>query len=68
MQKPLKIYLIETKMLILFRTAGCQKTRGEKMKVSSIMLLKTNGSKMSDFGLSIILLKNKVVKVAFPLS
>jgi hypothetical protein len=34
-----------------------EKTRGEKMKVTSIMLLKTHIAKMSVFGLSIILLK-----------
>jgi hypothetical protein len=44
-----------------------EKTRGEKMKVSSIMLLKTNGGKMSEIGLSIMLMKRKVVTVVFPL-
>jgi hypothetical protein len=34
-----------------------KKRGGEKMKVSSIMLLKTNGEKMSVFWLSIMLLK-----------
>ena len=47
--------------------AGRKKTRGEKMKVSSIMLLKTNASKMSETGLSIILLKNKLLIDVFPL-
>jgi hypothetical protein len=36
---------------------GGEKTRGEKMKVSSIMLLKTNGGKMSESGLSIMFMK-----------
>jgi hypothetical protein len=44
-----------------------EKTRGEKMKVSSIMLLKTNGGKMSESGLSIMLMKTKVVASGFPL-
>ena len=33
------------------------------MKVTSIMLLKTNGEKMSEIGLSIMLMKNKLVIV-----
>jgi hypothetical protein len=33
--------------------------RGEKMQVSSIMLLKTNGEKMPEMGLSIMLMKRK---------
>ena len=37
------------------------------MKVSSIMLLKTNVEKMTDFRLSIMLLKNKLVIVFSPL-
>jgi hypothetical protein len=36
-----------------------QKTRGEKMKVSVIMLLKTNGSKMSESGLAILSMKTQ---------
>jgi hypothetical protein len=36
---------------------GQQKTRGEKMKVSPIMLLKTNGEKMSEIGLAIMFMK-----------
>ena len=38
-----------------------RKNAGEKMKVSSIMLLKTNGVKMSETGLSIMLMKTNVV-------
>jgi hypothetical protein len=44
-----------------------EKTRGEKMKVSSIMLLKTNGGKMSEIGLSIMFMKRKGVTLVFPL-
>jgi hypothetical protein len=36
---------------------GAKKGGGEKMKVRAIMLLKTNGPKMSDFDLAIIFLK-----------
>jgi hypothetical protein len=46
---------------------GQQKARGEKMKVSSIMLLKTHGVKMSETGLSIMLMKRKAVTGCFPL-
>ena len=44
-----------------------QKMGGGEMRVSSIMLLKTNIEKMTDFRLSIMLLKNKLVIVFFPL-
>jgi hypothetical protein len=46
---------------------GRQKTRGQKMKVSSIMLLKTNGEKMPEKGLSIMLMKIKAVAGNLPL-
>jgi hypothetical protein len=46
---------------------GSGKTRGKKMKVTSIMLLKTHVVKMSDIGLSIMLLKNKIVIPLSPL-
>jgi hypothetical protein len=46
---------------------GSEKTRGEKMKVSSIMLLKTHVVKMSEIGLSIMLMKTKTVTSVFPL-
>ncbi len=58
---------LKAKHLIHYDGQGSEKMRGEKMKVTSIMLLKNNGSKLSDFDLSIILLKNKIVKVIFPL-
>ena len=37
------------------------------MKVSSIMLLKTNDGKMSEIGLSIMLMKRKAITLVFPL-
>ena len=36
-----------------------EKTRGENMKVSPIMLLKTNVGKMSEYGHAIIYMKRK---------
>jgi hypothetical protein len=42
-----------------------EKTRGEKMKETSIMLLKTNGEIMSEIGLSIMLMKTRNIEVAF---
>ena len=52
-----KIYIIETKIVIFLLSQSGEKTRGGKMKVSPIMLLKTNGEKMSEIGPAIILLK-----------
>jgi hypothetical protein len=46
---------------------GSEKTRGEKMKVSSIMLLKTNGVKMPEISLFIMLMKTKGVTAVLPL-
>jgi hypothetical protein len=60
------IDIIETKTVSLRLVVGERKTRGENMKVSSIMLLKTNGGKMSETGLSIMFMKRKAVTVAFP--
>ena len=62
-----KSYVIETKPVSELVAARSRKTRGEKMKVSSIMLLKTNVGKVSETGLSIILMKTKIVAVDFPL-
>jgi hypothetical protein len=59
-----KIYVIETKSISSFPAGGWKKTRGEKMKVSSIMLLKTHGEKMSETGLSIMLLKIRLLQSA----
>jgi hypothetical protein len=47
--------------------AGPAKSGGEKMKVYSIMLLKTHGEKMSLFGLSMMLLKTIALTPVFPL-
>jgi hypothetical protein len=60
-----KIYVIETTRVSLFLWIGWQKTRGRKMKVTSIMLLKTSGDKMAETGLSIILLKTHMLQAAF---
>ena len=66
-ENPNKAYFIEIKPVSLFMAAQQQKTREEKMKVSSIMLLKTNDVKMSGMGLSIMFMKTKVVTLASPL-
>jgi hypothetical protein len=58
---------LEIKHLVKYWWLGGEKTRGEEMKVSSIMLLKTNGGKMSENSLSIMLMKRQVVTAAFPL-
>jgi hypothetical protein len=50
-------YLIERNEGGKFFMARGEKTRGEKMKVSPIMLLKKRVEKMSVFGLAIMLLK-----------
>jgi hypothetical protein len=63
-----KIYAIENKIVILSlaaRVAG--KKRGRKKPVNCIKLLKTNGEKMSEIKLAIMLLKNKQVMPVFPL-
>ena len=52
-----KIYVIESKVVRFISAQESEKTRGGKMKVSPIMLLKTNGEKMSEIRLAIILLK-----------
>jgi hypothetical protein len=66
-QKGVGVYVIEIKCVSKLTGAGNQKTRGEKMKVSSIMLLKTHVEKMSESGLSTMLLKNKIVGHSLPL-
>jgi hypothetical protein len=58
---------LKLNQLLHSRQPGGEKMRGEKMKVTSIMLLKKNASKMSETGLSIMLLKNKLLMVASPL-
>ena len=44
--------------------AGSKKARGENMKVTSIMLLKTHIEKMSETGLSIICMKTMNIEDA----
>jgi hypothetical protein len=56
-QKPTKMQAIDSKSFNHATARHCQKTRGGKMQASVIMLLKTNGSKMSESSLAIFLLK-----------
>jgi hypothetical protein len=63
-----KIYVIKTKSVSSFvMTQSRKNAGGGKMKVSSIMLLKTNVVKMSEMRLSIILMKIKLVIGSSPL-
>jgi hypothetical protein len=50
---------IDSKSFKHYTVRRWQKTRGEKMQASVIMLLKTNGSKMSESGVAILLLKTR---------
>ncbi len=50
-----------------FCRSRLDRSRGRKMKVTSIMLLKTHVEKMSEQGLSIMLLINNLVNPASPL-
>jgi len=59
------MYGVENKIVIQPVAAGSGITRGEKMKVSSIMLLKTNVSKMPEIALSIMLLKTHKIWYLF---
>jgi hypothetical protein len=59
-----KLYVIEIRWVIEFQTRGPQKTRGENMKVSPIMLLKTHVEKMSETGLAIISMKIRHIETA----
>jgi len=52
-----KIYVIEIKRVIPSCPGQEEKTRGEKMKVSLAMLLKTHVEKMSIYGLLAMLMK-----------
>ena len=56
-----RIYVVEITVLSLLLAPGGEKMRGEKMQVSLIMSLKTNGEKMSDFWLAIMLLKIRYI-------
>jgi hypothetical protein len=51
-------------MLSDSRRAAAKKARGENMKVTSIMLLKTHIEKMSETGLSIICMKTMNIEDA----
>jgi hypothetical protein len=59
-----KLYVIENNNVISSPASGWEKTRGEKMKVSPIMLLKTNGEKMSEISLAIMLMKRRQIEAA----
>ena len=63
-----KAMALKLSRLVDFWQRAVNKHGGERMKVSSIMLLKTNGGKMSENGLSIIWMKTNIVTVVFPLS
>jgi hypothetical protein len=58
---------LKLKELVYVGWPASEKTRGEKMKVTSIILLKTNWGKMPEIMLSIMLLKNKQVIALSPL-
>ncbi len=61
-QNVAKVDVIDIKRVIRSCVPGGEKTRGEKMKVSPIMLLKTNGENMSVLGLAIMLLKQNEIE------
>jgi hypothetical protein len=61
------IDVLETKPVSLPLVEEKGKSRGGNMKVSSVMLLKTNGGKMSEIDLSIMFMKRKGVTLVFPL-
>ncbi len=67
MQQQAKIQANDIKRVSHCSAIGLPKTRGGKMKVTSIMLLKTHGEKLSDYRLSIMLMKNKPVITRSPL-
>ena len=54
-----KIDVIEIERVTYSEAGGRRKNAGGKMKVTSIMLLKTHGEKMTEIGFSIMLLKSK---------
>jgi hypothetical protein len=59
-----KLYVFENKSVTPFPARSSKKTRGENMKVSPIMLLKTHVEKMSETGHAIICMKTRNIKVA----
>ena len=58
-----KMYVYETKAVSRCPGSHGEKTRGENMKDSLAMLLKTHGGKMPDNGLLAMLMKTKDVHV-----
>ena len=56
-----KTYVAENKIVSSFLIGAWQKTRGEKMKDSLAMLLKTNGEKMSVFRLTTMFMKTGIL-------
>ena len=56
--------MLKLNQLIALRAIGPEKTRGENMKVSPIMLLKTHVGKMSETSHAIICMKTMHLKVA----
>ena len=59
-----EMYIHEIKRVIDATRKEQQKTRGEKMKVSPIMLLKTHVEKMSETGHAIICMKIRHIEAA----
>ena len=58
-----KIHVAEIKRVISFRGGLGEKTRGEIMKVSLAMLLKTHGEKMPDNRSLAMLMKRKEIEI-----
>ena len=59
-----KFYLFDIKQVMQYKFAAHKKTRGENMKVSPTMLLKTHIEKMSETGHAIICMKTRNLDVA----
>ena len=59
-----EMYIHEIKRVIHETREQPQKTRGEKMKVSPIMLLKTHIEKMSETGHAIMCMKIRHIEAA----
>ena len=55
---------LKINMLFNSRRAAAKETRGENMKVSPIMLLKTHVEKMSETGHAIMCMKTQDIEVA----
>ena len=59
-----KLYVIEITPVIAFPARSRKKTRGENMKVSPIMLLKTHIEQMSETGHATIYMKTSNIEAA----